>query len=352
MSRTPRLFASLVIAVGLAPVAGCIVLVDSFEAHEQCEIQGSGACATCIRSSCQNRIDDACRSTASGAARGTSILGEVDACGRGETTSCARALSKERSDEDEALRQCVQASCRSACTVPSSAGSDDREHPRWTCDAPRTDETQCEQCVHQECATKLDECCADDTCAAESNIQRDLGACFSGDPRACVWRFKDASADGTSGIVRQCVVDRCFEACLGDGRTHTSCTPRASGTYCTCTNAEKSSGPECSADKMNVDYCVIGRSGCTCGAFQMTSTTRSRCTADYYGGSQSHSDIACVPGSEGRCCLSLESDGVSCTCDTSKSASECLESEYAIRDCSESTIKEKLGGRIVPSCSL
>ncbi len=351
MSLDRRFFAHVKVLVTSIPLAGCIVFVDTFEVRDRCAIEGSSACAECIRSSCQGTVDGCCASaTCTAGAGGTSILEDVDACGRGETSSCVSALERERTgSEDEALRQCVQTSCRSACTVPSS--TIDPGPARWTCDAPRTGTTRCEQCVRRACTTKLDECCADDTCANEAEIQLDLGVCFADDPRACVWRFRDASTDGTSGIVRQCIVDSCYDACLGDGLPHTSCTPRSSGAYCTCTNAEESAGPECSASKLDVDYCVIGRSGCTCGAFRIASSTSSTCTVDYRGGRESYSEVPCVPYSEGRCCLTLEDEGISCECDTSEYASACSNSEYSISECSERAIKELLGERIVPSCS-
>lgn len=345
MSLARPFVAHVKVLVTLIPLTGCFVLVDTFEVRDQCGIQGSGACAACIRSSCQGTVDACCRSATCGAG---SILDDADACGSGETSRCAIALATERSGgDDEALRQCMLTSCQSACTVPSSAD----DPARFTCDAPRAGTSRCEQCVREACATKLDQCCADNTCADERDIQLDLGTCFAGDSRACVWRFRSASADGTSGIVRQCVVDHCYDACLGDGLPHTSCTPRASGTYCTCENAEDSSGPECSAKEVGVDYCVIGRRGCTCGAFRIASSARSGCTMDYRGGAQSHSDVPCVAHSEGRCCLSLEDDGISCECDTSEYATPCTESEYSISECSESAIKEKIGERVVPSCS-
>jgi hypothetical protein len=353
MSRAHRFFTHVKVLLTMLPLTGCFVLVETFDVREQCGIQGSGACATCIRSSCQATVDGCCGSaTCAAGSSGTSILDDVDACGRGETSRCASALADQRSGgEEEALRQCIQASCRTACTVPSSTGNGSKEPARWTCDAPRTGTSKCEQCVDRACAAKLDECCADDTCANESDIQSELGTCFAGDPRACAWAFRDASADGTSGIVRRCIVDSCYDACLGDGLPHTDCTPRAGGAYCTCTNAEESSGPECSASKIGVDYCVIGRTGCTCGAFRLASATSSTCTVDYEGGPDTHSDRSCVPYSEGRCCLTLEDDGISCECDTSEYASRCTDSEYSISECSESAIKALLGDLIVPSCS-
>ena len=353
MSRAHRFFTHVKVIAAVIPLAGCFVLVDTFDVQAQCGIEGSGACAECIRSSCQGAVDGCCGSaTCAAGSIGTSILDDVDTCGRGETSQCASALEKARSGgEEETLRQCIQASCRTACTVPSSTGNGGTEPARWTCDAPRTGTSRCEQCVNQACATKLDECCADATCANESDLQRELGTCFAGDPRACTWAFRDSSADGTSGIVRQCIGQNCYEACLGDGLPHTACTPRASGTYCTCENAEKSSGPECSASKVGVEYCIIGRRGCTCGAFRIASSTSSTCEVDYRGGPESYSDRSCVPYSEGRCCLTIEDDGVSCECNTSEYAGACTSSQYSISECSETAIKERLDDRIVPSCS-
>ena len=351
-SRAHRFFTHVKVIAAAIPLAGCFVLVDTFDVQDRCGIEGSGACAECVRSSCQKPIDACCGSaTCTDGSGGTSILDDVDACGRGEASRCASALERERSGaEDEALRQCVQTSCRTACTVPTSTGSGGTD-PRWTCDAPRTGSTRCEQCVYRACATKLDECCADDKCAKESAIQRELGTCFEGDPRACTWAFKDSSADGTSGIVRQCIGESCYEDCLGDGLPHTSCTPRSAGTYCSCDNAEASSGPECSASKVGVDYCVIGRRGCTCGAFRLVDSTSSTCKVDYRGGPESYFDRSCVGYSTGRCCLSIEDDGVSCECNTSEYASDCTSSQFSISECSEEAIKERIGDRVVSSCS-
>lgn len=351
MRHAPRLFAHVRVIAALLPLAGCIALVDAFEVRDHCGIEGSSACASCIQTSCQAAIDVVCRSGAPAAessASSASLLDDVDRCGRGQAISCEIALSRERSSvEEEVLRACVRSSCMAACTTRAG----DAEEPRWTCDAPRTDPSPCGQCVHRSCAAKLDDCCADETCADERDFQLDLGVCLKGDPRACVWSFTDASADGTSGIVRQCMIDSCYEACFGDGLPHTSCTPRASGTYCTCRSAAESSGPECSASAMGVDYCVRGRRGCTCGAFQLASTTSTTCTVDYLAGPSKHSDSACVPHSEGRCCLSVEETGISCECDTSEFARECTSSQYTIYECSEDAIKALIGALAVPSCS-
>ncbi len=352
MNPAQRFFTHAKVFAAVIPLAGCFVFVETFDVREQCGIEGSGSCAECIRSSCQGAVDTCCGSeTCAAGSNGSSILDDADACGRAEVSTCVSALSKERSGrDDEALRQCIQSSCRTACTVASST-SGSGEAPRWTCDAPSTSTGKCEQCVRDACAAKLDDCCADDTCAKESAIQRELGTCFAGDPRACSWEFRDASSDGTSGIVRQCLVASCYDACFGDGLPHTACTPRSGGTYCTCNNAEKSSGPECSASKVGVDYCIIGGAGCTCGAFQLVSATSTTCKVDYRGGPDTYFDRACEGRSEGRCCLTLENDGISCECDTSEYASRCSDSEYSISECSETAIKEKLGNRVVPSCS-
>ena len=89
-----------------AALGGCVLLVDSLETSDHCGIQGGGECAACIRKSCQAPIDRCCATPACETGK---ILGAVDACGRGETASCADILNSPRIvTSEEEVRSCVK----------------------------------------------------------------------------------------------------------------------------------------------------------------------------------------------------------------------------------------------------
>lgn len=337
------------------PLLSCVALVDSFDVAEHCRIDGAGTCADCLRASCTAPIDACCGSDACSKVNvvAKSILDVLDACGAGEVSTCASGLGAARTGvEEEGVRQCALR-CKAECTQGTNGTQTPVDDPRWTCDLPRTDTTACAQCMYASCGDKLDDCCADSACRVESALSTELGVCLAGDQGACSYVLRDASSDGTSGIVRACLIQNC-EACFGDGVAHRKCTPRESGGYCTCVSAQKADGPECAATKIGVEYCVAYAGGCICGAYHVTSANRDECTASFAAPASAHEpEGGCVSRPDNaddvwRCCLSIGTDGPSCKCEDYP-LSSCGSSELEMPDCNEATMKGALTP--VASCS-
>lgn len=337
--------------------SGCVLLVSPFEVGEHCTIAGDSACATCIRTKCQPAVDGCCAST-SCAKRPTDtglfeletedILDAIDACGRGDKNRCISELSTPKLDaEEETLRACVTSTCNAECVEGGTISNPSGKRPTWTCALPRTSEKLCGKCLFANCAAQLDECCADSSCSKDSELKEDIGACIAGDEPGCAYLRKQ-STTGIAGTVRQCITDACGEECFGDGRLYGSCELYSGGAYCSCSDAESPSGPECSAAKVG-GSCVIGKNGCTCGTYSCSSTSDG-CACDF--GSDDGGGSSCsVPSGEGVCCLSLDDRGVSCEC---SSLSKCYGDEYDVQTCNQSDVLAALrgAGRVVTSCTV
>lgn len=292
-------------------LGGCIVFIDPIEAGEHCGIQGSGECTTCLVEKCQTAIDGCCGSTP---CTGTTILGEIDACGRGELTACAGTLAKGRlSTEEEAVRACAAASCKTECTqgVAPEASS---TLQKWSCDMTRSTPNECATCIFGTCADLVDTCCADATCKNDSTIKDDMGACLSGDKRGCAYLLDDGrGTSGQMGVLRGCIDKRCGAQCFpADRLPHTTCTLYDQGAYCQCYDSERSGTTTCREDPARGTDCVLGKGGCTCGKYECHESSIG-CACSFKGGTVS-SGTTCFAQSDRVCCATLDEYAVSCEC--------------------------------------
>lgn len=107
-------------ALLLAASTSCIFLIDTVDVEPGCVIEGTTACATCMRTSCQAKIDACCGSLTCANLEGHSaLLDGLDRCGNGDKTKCASTLTSAPASFDivgENVRTCVKASCNEPCT--------------------------------------------------------------------------------------------------------------------------------------------------------------------------------------------------------------------------------------------
>jgi hypothetical protein len=335
------------VAMLVGPLSGCILIAPTFEPQDHCSFNGSGQCATCIRTHCQAPIDTCCGADGCVSA----MLPAVDDCGEGQGKACGRSLATTRTKPDEeAVRSCITSNCTSDCIV-----SDGGPSPAWSCAVSRESDKSCAQCIYTKCTAALDEYCAEQSNVGGyiSELQKEMSACVAGDQPGCAWLLSK-STSGLEGVVRGCIAKSCGTTCMGDGRPHASCTLHSAGAYCTCSDAEASSGSECSVAKVG-GTCVIGKSGCTCGTYACTSAgSRCSCTFDEGGGTTS-----CRPqkglGDDtlAKCCLELDSSNVSCACDRDTTKCYTELGEYEVPSCDEHDLLATLeaSGRVAQRCS-
>ena len=352
----------------MAPATGCSVVMPPIEHGAHCAFPGSGACATCLRTGCQAPIDACCNDPSCAGDEGHSgILDGLDACGGADTAKCAEWLGDAESGAAGNLRACVTTTCKAACL------GDAVVPVKWSCKAARTTDTACAQCLYGDagaadggdatgaasCAGVLDECCGDPACSKSASLADDLGRCTSGDAPGCAF-LATRSMSGFEGKVRACVIKTCAAACMGDGRFHESCSLEGGGAYCSCSEAEKPSGPECSGAKVGGGdgSCVLGEKGCTCGHYTCEASSSSYsdgCSCDFRGapGGSTRCDVvrkSSGSSTTGRCCIKREERGFSCEC--KDYLSSCLGTdEYDTPTCDVDDVMPRLANVLVSKCS-
>ena len=329
----------------LAPAWGCVLVVPAIDPGPHCEIAGSSACATCIRTQCQPTVDACCNDSLCGGNYGMNVLGRVDTCGRGDQNGCAKAMSDfTLTKEEDDVQACVSSACHEACF---SKGTD--FVGTWKCSAPRNPSNTCAACIYSSCAGALDKCCGDSSCANDLSLQQDMGACASQSAPRCAYSATE-STSGLAGVVRGCIAKECAGECMGDGRLPQSCNVYAAGAYCSCADAEKSSGPACVKPTSDAS-CVLGKGGCSCGVYGCKSST-GECKCDFRSEGSADCSVA-ASNSEVVCCIKLDETQPTCTC--SRYTSKCYSEfdEYDIADCSEATVLATLKSarRVVTQCS-
>lgn len=336
-----------VAALLFVALMGCVLVAPPLDIGDHCRIEGDTECAACIRRSCQPAIDACCASSSSSAA---SVLEDMDACGRGENPRCVDALSTARTTKvEEDVRACASKSCREACTKGATgSGSSPR---KWTCATAREPASDCGACVYGSCSAAIDACCADTSCKNDHSIQVDVGACVAGDAPGCVYGQTDARSDsGEAGVVRKCILDKCPTRCFGDGYPHARCTLFAGGTYCSCADAEESSGSACTAKAVGGGDCVRGRKGCTCGSYECSSTSRG-CSCSFTGEPGERAACSLSPSADGgECCLKVDGAGLGCACNQYSSCVAEL-SEYKVSSCDYDTVRARAPDAFVATCS-
>lgn len=349
MERPRRFRLALVSVLFLAFVVhatGCVMLVPPIEHAGQCRLEGASACATCLRTRCQTTIDACCSDRACNGGDGHSAsLDALDACGAGNTTGCADGLGDAESGSAGAMRTCVTTTCKEAClgdvVVPV----------KWSCAAARTKDNACATCVYDSCGSTLDECCGDSSCTASTSLADDVGRCTSGDAPGCTY-LTTKSTSGFEGKVRACITKSCGTACMGEGRTHESCNLYSGGSYCQCSDAEKSHGPDCSVASMG-GHCVLGEKGCTCGHYACTESSSSLggCSCSFHGGTGASTkcDVERKNG-QGVCCVHRDSTEFTCECKTYLSSS-CSGGEWIVPTCNIEDVLGALENVLVPKCS-
>ncbi len=340
--------------------SGCVLLVSPIEPGDHCTIAGESACATCIRTKCQASIDTCCSTEGCGKSGidtglfsidSETVLDSVDACGRGDKNACISQLGSARSKaEEEAVRVCVTSTCNTECVEGGTIQGSKTTSLPWTCSLPRTSEKTCASCIYEKCATRLDRCCSDSSCADDTTLQKQVGACVAGDEPGCAYLYRQSDV-GLEGTVYACIGESCAKECVGDGRPHASCTTYSGGKYCSCADAETSNGTSCTAAEVD-GSCAVGKKGCTCGAYSCTSTTYG-CTCDFDGGGGDSTCSVAPKEGDDRCCIKLGERGVTCECSTTNTSCNPDYDEFVTTDCNESTVLAELRNakRVVTSCS-
>jgi hypothetical protein len=342
MSMTRR---ALVLA-SLAVIGGCVLFIDPIETNDHCGIQGSGACADCLRRTCQTAIDRCCNTNA---CAGSRMLPGIDACGRGEIAPCADILGAPRLQENEEdLRSCAKVSCGQVCTQGSTGTGASTNRAEWTCATARDPTTDCASCVYQSCATIIDSCCAESSCKIDSTIQTDMGACVSGDAPGCAFSRDDSrGTTGQAGVLRKCLLEKCGTRCMGNGLPHTKCTLYSQGDYCQCSNDETAGTQKCNEQTIPGADCVLGTDGCTCGQYSCSDdTSGSGCSCSFTGGGVV--GTSCTAPTDRVCCVSQTTYGISCEC----RYSSCYGTdEVEISSCSKADVPTWADPAVVTSCS-
>ena len=353
---------AVAILLTLFGVSSCVLLTAAtgFEAGEHCGFTGSGACATCLRTSCQAKIDACCNDAdcRSSQYAAHQPLAAIDACGTGPAASCAEKMKREKVGVVATgldMFACLETSCREACLAD--------ERTTWTCESPRRDTNLCATCIYDACAADLDACCGDTTCAVSPDstgkypsrsVMNEVDACLAGDAPGCA-AMLDESADGKAGRLRACIAKQCANACLGNRRPHQQCTLRSGGAYCTCQNAETSGGDECSAATVG-GTCFATSKGCTCGAWGCAFRSASPnydCTCELGAGGGSDAECNAEHYRDGVCCIKADYDGsITCRClTTSTGITGCSSGEETISACDLATVKATYSGLATDRCS-
>ena len=348
--------------VVLFGVSSCVLLTAAtgFEAGEHCGFTGSGACATCLRTSCQAKIDACCNDSSCRASEyaARQPLAAIDACGSGPASACAAKLESERTTTEGAgleMFTCLEASCREACL----AG----ERTTWRCESPREPANACARCIYASCTEQLDACCGDTTCANTPGstgtypahaVLGEVDACVAGDAPGCAGML-DESDSGKAGVLRTCIASKCETQCLGNLRPHQSCTLQSGGRYCTCRDAETSGGDECSTSTVG-GTCLATNKGCSCGAWGCafrSSSPNYDCTCEIGGDGGSDTECNAAHYQEGVCCIKADYDGsLVCRCTTTVTgASGCSSDEATISSCSLASVKAAYPKLATERCS-
>ncbi len=347
----PRWWGSLlwlaVVLLVVAPGTGCILAVPAFDHADHCAIDGTSACAACLRKSCQPAIDGCCGDpSCSGGDGHSAVLDGLDACGAGNTNGCAAGLAQASAGAGGAVRSCVTTSCKAECVGDAVATAP------WSCTNQVGGATSCGSCVLEGCATPIAECCGDSSCKGDSEVAEDIGACIGGDAGKCVYRLTHEGTNGIAGKIRSCMTQ--CRSCFGNGLPHEVCDYRNSGSSCSCQAAEKSSGPACPGTTVTGD-CVLGLNGCTCGHYACTSTSSfGGCSCAVDGDGSGSRSQECFPRTDppSVCCLTFNATGPSCTCDpyTTLCAGS---SEYTVPSCNLADVQSSpaAAGAFVTSCS-
>jgi hypothetical protein len=334
-SSVPQVRAFIPLALLLLPLASCILFISPDTPGDHCAIQGSTACAACMRDKCQQSIDGCCSDTACSETTDApaSTLAVVDECGEGNFNACASGFRNPRTGSAQAVRSCVTEQCNDACT----GGGLPSVQP---CEVPRASKNACAKCVYDSCTSVLDKCCADSSCARSNVITDDVSGCVSADAKACAF-MQTKSADGLDGALRACIVQRCAPACIGDARPHVNCSLYRAGTSCSCSNSQRAEGPECSVAAVG-GRCLFGRTGCSCGAYGcrtgVGSTRSCSCSFDSTGSATT----TCSKPTTGRCCLTASSDAVDCICTESTSPCDSKEFEFKVDSCDINVVTKEL----------
>ena len=337
------------VAAAVLPSAGCVLVVPELQHDPHCGFTGTSACGTCLKTSCQTAIDACCSDSACNGGDGHSeALDAIDACAGGNQDACASGLGGAVSGTAGAMRTCVTTTCKDACvgnvTVPVVPS-------KWTCDTTRTNDNACATCVYGMCGTSLDACCGDSSCKDSSTLQDDVGRCTSGDAPGCAYLTTEGTS-GYEGAVRGCITTKCATKCMGDGRLHQSCSLEGGGTYCSCSDAEKSSGVACTAAAMG-GTCVRGAKGCTCGHYTCINSTSSLggCSCSFRGSDDTATtcDVDRTGSMAGICCIKREDTGFTCGCETYKT--KCYSDEYDTPTCNVMDVMNNLTNVVVTSCS-
>ncbi len=330
-------------ALVLLPASGCTLVVTSFEHTDHCQIAGSSSCGTCIRQKCQASVDTCCGDASCRGEEGHSaILDSLDSCASGDRIRCAAGIASAGTGTSAAVGSCVRSMCKAECI-----GTAVVEVP-WTCGSTPPSDEPCAKCVLDSCAAAIAECCMSTSCAEDPAVAADIGSCIGGDTGRCTYRIAAGGTSGLAGKIRGCIAKSCASACVG--RTHEQCDYRASGSYCSCSDAEQASGPACPGTTVTGD-CVLGAQGCTCGNYECKDTSSSyfKCSCQFTGLSASTQD--CDKGQKGACCLSFSGQGPTCECSELKSS--CYKDEYSVESCSIDSLRSVLtnASAFVTSCS-
>jgi hypothetical protein len=330
----------------LLALSSCVLVVSPEDIGDHCTFHGSTACSTCIRSKCQAQVDTCCRDKTCLEQGSPRMMDAIDKCGVGDAFSCATAVRSQQQGSAATLRDCLSRECASECTklapdaaIPAAA---------WKCESPRDPITDCAKCIYDSCGPQIDACCKDTLCTAPyySEMRMDMGACTTGDQRACAFMAYTKSVDGVDGALRACIARTCGESCVGDALPYYQCSLHSAGAYCTCTAAEKPGTTTCTRGSTKGDCVVTDKAkGCVCGGYSCSGTTSGcSCAFDSLGGG-----TTCKAASGEVCCLDLSGSTVSCRCQSS----QCSSGEYSVTSCSYADVKTALekGKRLVDECS-
>jgi hypothetical protein len=208
-------------------------------------------------------------------------------------------------------------------------------------------ESACAICLREKCQTEINNCCKEpegyEGCSevtfGDDAFMTTLDACGEGqDQASCLYNVSNANEGGPTGVIRKCTLEKCSSECFGDARPHTKCELQEGGTKCTCRDAKKSEGDECSLTSVKASLCyrvpgdsrnLGSRNGyCYCGEV-------------YTSGSTFPSAPSSYNPKGGRCCLGPRYSGsAELRCECADYSSSC--SGKAIQDCTEESIKAAL----------
>jgi hypothetical protein len=336
----------------LIAASGCVLVVSPEATNDHCNFNGTSVCAQCIRAKCQAPVDTCCRDKACVEQGSPKILDALDQCGNGNASSCASSLKSQQQGAAATLRDCLNAQCASECTtLPPDAAVPAVE---WKCEAPRDRVTDCAACIYDSCASQIDACCKNPLCTASyyPEMRQDMGACTTGNQRACAFMAYTKSIDGVDGALRACIKTSCGARCVGDALPYYGCTLYQGGTYCRCSAAEKAGSTECSKSNVSGD-CIVtdDAKGCVCGKYVCTGAISS-CSCSFTGTSAGGSTTCNKSDANASvCCLKVSGTTVTCKCDGD---TKCYDAEdYTLSSCNLDAVYRALdaGKRRVERCS-